>query len=111
MHDTRKRNDSDSPLRTTKPVTPTFTIYPRYTVLPGAKYKSVPRARQKETNHGEALIGACPVTTDCIVAMSYCENNNMVYSFPNLEKACIMTWRIGRGSNEGAQRSSYNLIP
>ena len=76
MHDTRKRNDSDSPLRTTKPVTPTFTIYPRYTVLPGAKYKSVPRARQKETNHGEALIGACPVTTDCIVAMSYCENNN-----------------------------------
>ena len=57
------------------------------------------------------VIGACPVTTDCIVAMSYCENNNMVYSFPNLEKACIMTWRIGRGSNEGAQKSSYNLIP
>ena len=24
------------------------------------------------------VIGACPVTTDCIVAMSYCENNNNI---------------------------------
>ena len=28
-----------------------------------------------------AVIGACPVTTDCIVAMSKCENNNHIQNW------------------------------
>ena len=30
------------------------------------------------------VVGACPVTTDCIVAMSYCENNNITLRYLKL---------------------------
>lgn len=34
-----------------------------------------------EKFHSTAVIGACPVTTDCIVNMSQCENNNNNYNY------------------------------